>query len=188
MPPEETTTPAAATAATTPATPATPAAAATTTTPATSATATPAAPATGTEPDWKAEAEKWKAMARKHEANSKSNAAAAQEAKTLEERIADMEKRNAEAEARALRAEVASEKGVPAKLARYLQGTTREELEASATELAAELKPKAAATAPEKGSRPKENLRPGAVPGAEAEPDYNALAAQIAKQPAFGRR
>lgn len=127
-------------------------------------------------------------MSRKHEDQSKSNAAAAQQAKTLEERLAELEQNRADAEARALRAEVASEKGVPAKLARYLQGSTKEELEASATELVAELKPKASDKPAEKGARPKENLRPGAVPGAEAEPNYDEIAARIAKAPAFGRR
>ncbi|TAL45670.1 MAG: DUF4355 domain-containing protein [Salinibacterium sp.] len=172
--------------------PAQPAAPASTTPPATPA-APPAQPDKGTEPDWKAEAEKakadvekWKSMSRKHEEQAKANAGTAAQAKTLEERLAELEKTNADAEARATRAEVASEKGLPAKLARFLQGTTREELEASADELLAELKPKAADTA-SKG-KPKEALRPGAVPNAEATPNYDEIAARIAKAPAFGRR
>lgn len=170
-----------------------------TTTPATAAApetpvvTTPAAPATGAiaEPpakadkDWKAEAEKWKGLARKHEDQAKANAPAAQQVKTLEERLAELEHKNTDAEARATRAEVASEKGLPAKLARFLQGSMREELEASADELVAELKPKADTAA--KG-KPKENLRPGAVPNAEPTPNYDEIAARIAKAPAFGRR
>lgn len=49
------------------------------------------------------------------------------------------EKRATEAEAKVLRADVAADKGVPAKLAKFLTGSTKEELEASADELLAEL-------------------------------------------------
>lgn len=53
----------------------------------------------------------------------------------LEQRVAQLEGSATAAEKRALRAEVASEKGLPPKLAARLQGDTREELEADADEL-----------------------------------------------------
>lgn len=51
------------------------------------------------------------------------------------ERLAALEKENADLKASQLRSDVAVEKGLPAKLAKFLQGSTREELEASAAEL-----------------------------------------------------
>jgi membrane protein involved in colicin uptake len=107
----------------------------------------PAKPETG-EKDWQAEAEKYKALSRKNEAQAKSNADAAkrladiEEAqKTAEQKAADAlaaaQQRAAEAEARALRAEVVAEKQVPANLAKFITGSTREELEAAADELLA---------------------------------------------------
>lgn len=103
------------------------------------------APDMGTDPDWRAEAEKWKALSRKHEEQSKANADKARqfdelaeaqksEQQKLADRLADAERKAAEAELRALRADVAQAKGVPAGL---LSGSSAEELEASADALLA---------------------------------------------------
>lgn len=56
------------------------------------------------------------------------------------ERAEAAEKRATDAEAKVLRAEVAADKGVPAKLAKFLTGSSKEDLETSADELLAELK------------------------------------------------
>ena len=61
------------------------------------------------------------------------------EQQKLAEKAEAAEKRASDAEAKVLRAEVAAEKGVPAKLAKFLTGSTREELESAAAELVAEL-------------------------------------------------
>jgi hypothetical protein len=82
------------------------------------------------------------------------------------EAASDAAKRAEAAEARALRLEVASDKGLTPKQASRLVGTTREELEADADDLLADFKPSDADDAPT-GGRPKERLRPGAVPDAE---------------------
>jgi hypothetical protein len=102
------------------------------------------------------EAAKWKALARKHEQQAKANADAAKRLAELEEadkseleKLAEArslaEKRAADAESASLRLEVALDKA-PAgmgvaqvrKLAKRLAGSTREELEADASELFAE--------------------------------------------------
>lgn len=103
------------------------------------------------EPDWKAEAEKWKSLARKHEGTAKANSQAATRLKELEdagksehEKLAserDEHKGRADkAELSLARLEVALEKGLTASQAKRLVGTTREELEADADELLADLK------------------------------------------------
>jgi hypothetical protein len=107
----------------------------------------PPTPETG-ERDWAAEAEKWKAQSRKNEQQAKANADAAKRLAEIEEaqktaeqkaaeRLAAAEQRASEMEARALRAEVVAEKAVPANLAKFVTGSTREELEAAADELLA---------------------------------------------------
>lgn len=89
----------------------------------------------------------WKAEARKHEARAKANAKAAKrleeledEAKSESQRQADrMKKTEAErddAVAKLLRYEVAAATGIPSTAAHRLQGSSREELEADARELA----------------------------------------------------
>jgi len=55
------------------------------------------------------------------------------------ERIKDLESKAQVAEQKVLRSEVAADKGVPPKLARFLTGTSKEELEKAADELLAEL-------------------------------------------------
>ena len=81
------------------------------------------------------------------------------------ETAAAAETRATEAEARALRLEVAAAKGLPLAMAKRLQGTTRDELEADADELLAAVPPKTAGDPP---------ARPGPKPdpsqGARGEP------------------
>ncbi|EME14802.1 hypothetical protein [Rhodococcus triatomae] len=92
------------------------------------------------EKNWQAEADKWKALARKHEDQSKANADKARqfdeitEAQKTEleralEAAAQATARAEASELRQLRAEVAAETGVPLNL---INGTTAEEMAASA--------------------------------------------------------
>lgn len=87
------------------------------------------------------------------------------ETERLNERVADAERKVQEAELRALRLEVAAEKGLTAKQAARLVGTTKEELEADAGELLESFK-----SDDDKGddrrpaSRPTTNLRGGGDP------------------------
>jgi hypothetical protein len=69
------------------------------------------------------------------------------------ERTQAAEKRAQEAEAKVLRAEVAAAKGVPAKLAKFLTGSSKEDLETSADELLSELKPAGGGTSFDGGAR-----------------------------------
>lgn len=102
--------------------------------------------------DLAADVAKWKAMARKHEAQSKANADKAKQLDDLEEaNKTELEKEKARGdraekaladiaaakEASKLRDEIAKEKGVAASV---LRGSTREELEAHADELASAFK------------------------------------------------
>lgn len=143
----------------------------------TPATPDPGSPDTGTEPDYKADADKWKAMARKHEQQAKENADAARrlaeieeaqktEAEKATERLTATEKRAAAAELKALRLEVALAKGVPSDYQEFLTGDTLEELEAKADKLLALGARGESAPAEAKGdtpSRPKEALKSGAT-------------------------
>lgn len=63
----------------------------------------------------------------------------AEGAKTLEDRVADIERQRVETEARAMRAEIANAKGLTPGQAKRLVGSTREELEADADELLADI-------------------------------------------------
>jgi hypothetical protein len=63
----------------------------------------------------------------------------AEGAKTLEDRIAEIERQASDNEARALRAEIANAKGLTPGQAKRLVGSTREELEADADELLADI-------------------------------------------------
>lgn len=152
-------------------------------------------------PDLEAEVRKWRDMARKHEKRAKANADAATKLQQVEdakkseteraaEKAAEAERRAADAEARALRYEVASDKGVPANLVKFLTGTTEEELEEQADELLTAVKPSGgdAGGKNESGEaggkparRPKEKLRPGATPsgGEPEETDPRKLAERI---------
>lgn len=132
-----------------------------------------------------AEVAKWKALARKHEGEAKKGKDAAKRLAELEDadkseiqrerdKAAAAEARANAAETRADRLEIAAEKGLSPKLAARLVGATREELEADADELLAQLKGDGKgddAGKPPAGSpaRPKESLRSGSAPDAEPE-------------------
>lgn len=102
--------------------------------------------------------------------------------KTNEQRLSDQlttaQKRVAELEFDQMRRDVAADKGLPAKFARRLTGTTREELEADADDLLDTLpkpEPKTPLT-----QKPKESLRGGGRPDEEPEEtDPRKLAARI---------
>ena len=78
-------------------------------------------------------------------------------ATTLEERVAQIERQARESEERALRAEVANVKGLTATQAKRLIGSTREELEADADELLADIgaQKKQGNHVPREGNNPK---------------------------------
>lgn len=108
--------------------------------------------------DWQAEAEKWKSFARKHEDEVKNLRPAAKKLAELEEaNKSEIEKAQARAEAaekelnqtrlEALRAQVALDKKLSPSQAKRLVGASREELEADADELLADLKNTAPAAA-----------------------------------------
>ncbi|WP_305780014.1 capsid assembly scaffolding protein Gp46 family protein [Nocardia nova] len=102
--------------------------------------------------------------------------------KTNEQRLSDQltaaQKRVEELELDKLRNTVAADKGLPAKFARRLTGTTREELEADADDLLDSL-PKPEPKVP-LSQKPKESLRGGGRPDEEPEEtDPRKLAAKI---------
>jgi hypothetical protein len=147
--------------------------------------------------DWKAQARKWEQRARENAAKIKDLSPLAAKAKELEEsqktdterlaeRATSAEQRAADLEAANLRIEVALDKapeGIPLgqlrKLAKRLAGSTREELEADAEELFADLAPAAATRPPTK--KPTQNLRGGSDPEKEPERDPADLAAEVHK-------
>jgi hypothetical protein len=115
------------------------------------------------EPDWKAEARKW-------EKRAKENRDAADRLKSLEDaqkseeqrlkdRIAELEPSQLEA----ARLRVALRKGLTETQARRLVGTNEDELETDADQLLADFQP----AEPSDPGRPRERLRPGAVPAVE---------------------
>lgn len=93
-------------------------------------------------------------------------------AKTAEERAAERitaaERRAIQAETKALRLEVAAEAGLTPGQAKRLVGETREELEADAADLIASFPAPPAQEATPQSGRPKERMRPGAVPATES--------------------
>lgn len=97
-------------------------------------------PAQG-ETDWKAEARKWESRAKENNAAKKRldelEEAAKSDLEKATSRAEAAEKRAAELEREGLRREVAEAKGLPLAAASRLTGTTREELEADADQLAA---------------------------------------------------
>lgn len=103
----------------------------------------PVAKAEKAEPDWKAEARKWETRAKENSKAAETLAALEEAKKTneqkLEERATAAEKVAAERSLEAERALVALDKGLTASQAKRLVGTTREELEADADELLADL-------------------------------------------------
>jgi hypothetical protein len=88
------------------------------------------------------------------------------EVEKANEKAVKAEKRAEEAEAKAIRMEIATSKGLTPAQAKRLVGATKEELEADADELLDSFKPE---DKPSPSGRPKERLRPGAVPDAEPE-------------------
>lgn len=131
---------------------------------------------------------KWKALARKHERQAKANAEAAKRLQEMEdasksdtEKLSDRasaaEKRAAEAEGKYLRLEVALEKGLTAKQAGRLVGSTKEELEADADEL---LETFGGGKPPSVPRRPAPRLSGGGDPDDEPEEtDPRKLAAHV---------
>jgi hypothetical protein len=100
------------------------------------------------------------------------------ETQRLSDQLTQFQKENDALKLTQLRAEVAAEKGIPAKIARRLTGTTREELEADADELLETL-PKPETVVP-LNQRPRERLRGGGRPDEEPEEtDPRKLAAKI---------
>ena len=144
---------------------------------------------------------------RRFEAEAKKNAGAAQrlaevedadktEVQRAKDSAAAAEARAKAAELRVNRLEVAAVKGLSVTLAARLVGETREELEADADELMAQLKPSGngsgngsgkqgegehgSGSTPEARGRPRESLRSGSAPGVEPEEnDPTKLAALI---------
>ena len=117
--------------------------------------------------------------AREAEEASKSEVQRASEA------LSAAERRASEAEARLLRAEVATEKGLTAKQAARLVGTTRDELLADADDFLASLP--APPTAAPAGRTPVEALRPGALPN-PAPASLDEQIAELMKDPKKNRR
>lgn len=111
--------------------------------------------------DWEAEAKKWQALSKKTEADNKRNAARLteyenankSELEKAQARAEAAEKKATETELAALRASVALDKGLTASQAKRLIGATREDLEADADELLADIK----------------NTKPGSAPSSEGQ-------------------
>ena len=102
------------------------------------------------------------------------------EAQRLADTNRDLEERAAKAEAKVLRLEVCQERGLPMSMVNRLHGTTKEELEADAEDLLEAFKSGTDSQPPGPTGRPKERLRPGAVPEAEPEEtDPSKLAALV---------
>jgi hypothetical protein len=147
----------------------------------------------GTEKDWKAEAEKWKKLSRQNEDAAKEfrakaskldeiEAASKSEAEKLQERASKAEGRATEAEMKALRLEVAGEKGLSPVQAKRLIGGTREELEADADELLASFRSEERSQG-SPSTRPRERLRGGGDPTVEPEErDPRKLAAKVPRR------
>lgn len=107
------------------------------------------------------EARDAKALAKKYEDENKT------EAEKLKDRAEAAEQKLAAAERSALVASVALDKGLTQAQAKRLIGDTKEEFEADADELLASFKDENGGQDPH--GRPRERLRPGAVPGADPE-------------------
>lgn len=105
--------------------------------------------------------------------------------KTESEKLADtnrtLEERTRKAEIDLCRYRVAMRKGLTETQARRLVGESEEDFESDADELVAAFKDseETPTPSPATGGRPKEKLRPGAVPDAEPEPDRGEVLAAI---------
>jgi hypothetical protein len=98
------------------------------------------------------------------------------ESEKLAERVAAAERRAIEAEAKVLKVDVAREKGIANP--RWLSGTTREELEASATEYLSD-HPSAANGNGPAPAKPVEDLRGGGEPAEGPDPDIRKIVEAI---------
>lgn len=96
----------------------------------------------------------------------------------LTERLTAAEQRAVQAEREAMRLQVAYAKGLTPAQAKRLVGDTIDDLEADADEIIAAFTPVNDEQTPAPKRRPSE-LVPGAVPGAEPEPDYDAIADRV---------
>ena len=92
--------------------------------------------------------------------------------KAAETELARLQAEIRDSETAAMRADVGRVHRLPPALARRLVGTTREELEADAIELAAALAPTVKTT-------PKETLQPGAIPASRPEPSASTVVDQV---------
>jgi hypothetical protein len=99
------------------------------------------------------------------------------------EKLADAQRRAQEAELGLLRYQVAAEKNLPPKLARFLHGSSREEIEEAAAELLEAIRPADTGGSPDTGTtrRPRERLRPGAAPDAHPQPTKDELLRAIGR-------
>lgn len=93
------------------------------------------------------------------------------------EKLSDLEKNLTVAQADAIRFEIALEKGLSKNQARRLVGNNRDELEADADELIADLGLDGDGAPPSR--RPKERLKPGASNQDDDTPDPDAIASKI---------
>lgn len=94
------------------------------------------------------------------------------------EKLSDLEKNLTTAQADAVRFEIALEKGLTKSQARRLVGTTRDDLEADAEELVADLGLDVEGGTPPT-RRPKERLKPGASNTDDPDPDPDEIANKI---------
>ena len=106
------------------------------------------------------------------------------EQEKLTERASELEKSLTTAEANAARFEIALEKGLTKSQAKRLVGSTREELEADAEELLADLG--LGEEKPTPARRPQERLKPGAAPDAEPEEHDPAKLAEAVQKAKYG--
>lgn len=103
------------------------------------------------------------------------------DAEKLSEANRTLEERARRAEIDACRMRVGLRKGLTEAQVKRLIGESEEELEADAADLLESFK--AAEPPAPSSARPKERLRPGAVPDAEPDPDIDAVVASIPRHP-----
>lgn len=124
------------------------------------------------------EAEKWRKRAKELEDYERrvkeAEDADKSEVDKAKEQATEAERRAKDAEAKALRFEVATEKGVPKRLMRFLTGSTQEDLEEQADALLEEIGSGSKGT-----SRPKEWLKPGASNAEEPDDDPKKIADSV---------
>jgi hypothetical protein len=133
--------------------------------------------------EWKRAARKWEQRAKTNEEAARRLAEAEEAEKTVAEKLADAQRRAQEAELGLLRYQVATEKNLPPKLARFLHGSSREEIEEAAAELLEAIRPADTGGSPDTGTtrRPRERLRPGAAPDAHPQPTKDELLRAIGR-------